>query len=150
MGIALKLSDGATLLSLAPGKKFLCLVTLLAVRNGADRLRFLRRSGAWSISAGSGEDWEDYVPLDAAVDLSCIVRDVSRPRGLTGRAPLSSGEFALRLSGGTTVRCVASESNGGEIIILSLLPSGPAADRAAELIDCFLRLRRDRDGRRTA
>ena len=51
MGIALKLSDSTTLLSLAQGKKFLCLVTLLAVRNGADRLRFLRRSGAWSISA---------------------------------------------------------------------------------------------------
>ena len=127
-------------------ERFVCLVVLFAVRDGAEIVRFEKKTGAWHVLARQGGNWEVYEPIDQSVAVACAIKTLAKPWGLwhVVSGLWSKGhaaEFVIRLGLGAAVQCTMNEVRPEECIDLSLRTQGNAADRAEELLTTYLQLR---------
>jgi hypothetical protein len=145
MGQTLYIPDATALSGVEPHRRFVCLVVLLATRDGADRVRFETRPDGWGVFAGRPDGTEEeYVPVAAEAAVDRTVRALARPgwagrvRALFGATP-ALPVFDVQLGRGTSVRCRVTEGEGG--VRLALEQSGEAAVRAGGVAEEYWRVR---------
>jgi Protein of unknown function (DUF3024) len=77
VGQTLHLPDAPALAAIHPQPRFVCLIVLMALRDGADAVRFEHRQGVWVVSARRDKNWMSYAPAHEAADIPRTLRDLT-------------------------------------------------------------------------
>src|SRR5262245_10681601 len=104
--MTLHIPDAHALWGIEAHRRFVALVTLLAARDGADRVRFEMRPDVWGVAIGRPDgSWVDYAPVAHEAAVGQTLRSLTRT-GWTERvwdwlraASIRPAEFDLQLSG---------------------------------------------------
>jgi len=145
MGETIDIPDAKALLCVEPHRRFIGLVVLVALRAGADQIRFESRPSEWCISAGRSDgSWEEMQPVSRQAAVDCTLRSLTRAARF-GRVldllwvkKLGPAEFDLQLAHASTVQCTVMKR--GEGFNLTLRQSDFSSEKAATLLKEYLSL----------
>jgi hypothetical protein len=147
MGKQFDIIDGKALLAIEPRKRFVCLVVLFALKEGANKIRFEKKSDYWQIHVGNGETWWTLEPVHKQSAVERTVRQVSGTtwlqRLLSFHSIIGSPRaFQLRLGKESIVRCNLCGIKNGQEINLVLDPSKDMAEIVESVLVCYFALRK--------
>ena len=93
MGETIDIPDAKALLCVEPHRRFIGLVVLVALRAGADQIRFESRPSEWCISAGRSDgSWEEMQPVSREAAVDCTLRFPHTRRAVRQGSGLTLGE----------------------------------------------------------